>query len=550
MVKRIIMIIAILIILATVLHIGLNSPEVPALKAQEETVETPGSDKPVSCSVKVYDQAQGEEDVGSKAFKITDIDSLIEKLTAAKEKFLDFASSKRVSADEALTYLYQQVPEFDAISAYIERASEGKAHFVVRLPDELTLVYNPDNLETIRGYYYVFYVGESFEDHTTNWDWFYVKADLTEILHENIIKAQMETMEEWRNSESYFHRAEEVDDISITDSDFIKVLDKYLITNGNQIEKISQMIANHAEIEPGIKADEVTYFLCNDVKVKDWLQMGSLKSPFKGKFIGNDHSITGYYFYIVTQGDPQSHWGKDTIIKERYNEQKTNEEISLDEIEHIFGKEGKDVIEQLLNERETTLETVKWQNFDELDSCIFTLADSDGAEYHLLLEGSWNGMEIPFHHMSFEFDSMFPTYDMTVADINFDGIDDLLIVEGYSGGTGGSFIDLHGLVWNSNINDFEDYPSFPASPSRLELNEKRVMDIWRLGWGLEGITVYGLINDQYTVIQELRLEAKLGEDHQMLYYYEMGELVRTHIITNWSEEAGQLYPELNYWRKG
>ncbi len=91
---------------------------------------------------------------------------------------------------------------------------------------------------------------------------------------------------------------------------------------------------------------------------------------------------------------------------------------------------------------------------------------------------------------------------LTVADINFDGTDDLLLLESYSVGC-----DYYGFVWNKDIDDFENYPSFPSDFYRLELNE-------------------------------------------LLSYYEMGELVATHIVTNGSAEAGQLYQELNYWMKG
>lgn len=481
-------------------------------------------------------------------------DKLIEEFALAKDTFLNTVSQKNVfmdeaSVDEAFEYLYQQIPEFDVMSSYIEKTSEGKAHFSIRIPEELTILYNSDETETIRGYYYAFYVGESHEDHTTYLDWFYVKADLTEILHENIIEAQLETLEEWRNSEDYLSQVENLSDINITDSGFIKIIDKYLITDGNQIDKLAKMVADHLEIEPGVMADSATYFLCNDVEVKDWMQIGSMKSPFKGKFIGNGHCVTGIDFYIVTDSAPESHWGKDIIVKDRRDIlQKEIREISIEEMKDMFEQVGEDALNQLLNEYEDFPSTGKLQEIENLNCCIFSLDQLDKKEHHIFLNGSWNETTIPFQHIIIECNDYNTSYLLlTVADINFDGTDDLLLLESYSTGC-----NYYGFIWNKDFNDFENYPSFPSVLHRLELTEKRIISRWRTG-GEEGIVVYGLVDDQYTVIQELLLETMFDEEHQiyqLLSYYEMGKLVAAHIVTNGSVEAGQLYPELNYWTKG
>ena len=83
--------------------------------------------------------------------------------------------------------------------------------------------------------------------------------------------------------------------------DFAKRNGVYLIENGEQLELLSKMVAEGKEIEPGVDAASAFYRLCNDVEVKDFFWIGSMKSPFYGSFLGDGHVITGVYFNI--------HWG-------------------------------------------------------------------------------------------------------------------------------------------------------------------------------------------------------------------------------------------------
>lgn len=91
------------------------------------------------------------------------------------------------------------------------------------------------------------------------------------------------------------------DTVETAKGDFVKRNGVYLIENGKQLELLSKMVAEGKEIEPGVDAASAFYRLCNDVGVKDFLWIGSEKSPFYGSFLGDGYVITGVYFNI--------HWG-------------------------------------------------------------------------------------------------------------------------------------------------------------------------------------------------------------------------------------------------
>lgn len=139
----------------------------------------------------------------------------------------------RVTVDAALEYLNRQIPEIAAFADYIEKESNGTAHLTIRLPDDPSPVYNPGNEGTLRGYYYCFYVGESHEDHTVNWAWFYVKDDLTEILWEDMIDAEKKSIREWRCSEQYFIKMGELETSLKTEQGFT-------LTDAEEFEKCQE----------------------------------------------------------------------------------------------------------------------------------------------------------------------------------------------------------------------------------------------------------------------------------------------------------------------
>lgn len=97
--------------------------------------------------------------------------------------------------DAVETYFEANVPELKKYEEYIERDSEGEAcltYYACAVEDEI-----PGN------YGYLVYVGEQWDDYQVNWDWFLVKADLSEIYYYDIVGGDYWTLEEWRTSDRY-----------------------------------------------------------------------------------------------------------------------------------------------------------------------------------------------------------------------------------------------------------------------------------------------------------------------------------------------------------
>ena len=99
-------------------------------------------------------------------------------------------------------------------------------------------------------------------------------------------------------------------DVSAKDnikSGFIKENGEYLIENSEQLELLSEMVANREEIEPGVDASTASYRLCNDVEMRDEFQIGSRRTPFHGNFNGDGYWITGDFY--IEKGIPYGETG-------------------------------------------------------------------------------------------------------------------------------------------------------------------------------------------------------------------------------------------------
>lgn len=113
--------------------------------------------------------------------------------------------------DKVMQCLDEQVPEiFGEWADYVEEKSGGEAHMMAMVgggyfPDA---VYRDYQETEYLGEYYSIYVGESHEDHTACWDWFYVSEDLDEVLWHNVAMAVESEypvlyLDEWRKSDCY-----------------------------------------------------------------------------------------------------------------------------------------------------------------------------------------------------------------------------------------------------------------------------------------------------------------------------------------------------------
>ena len=99
--------------------------------------------------------------------------------------------------DAVYEYFMANIPELDSYAEYINRESEGKAHLTVQVFDDENGI--PGGKE---GGYQV-YVGEQWDDHSVNWDRFFVRADMSEVFYYDLVDGEYWSLEEWRVSEHY-----------------------------------------------------------------------------------------------------------------------------------------------------------------------------------------------------------------------------------------------------------------------------------------------------------------------------------------------------------
>lgn len=113
-------------------------------------------------------------------------------------------------------YLVAAIPELKNYEEYIKEESEGEAYLIVEV--------NPSWIEIGEGKYYPVYVGEQWNDHRVNWEWFYVNEQLDEILWYDLTDDEFYLLEEWRNSKKYRTRNELLIDsaLKLEPDDFTK----------------------------------------------------------------------------------------------------------------------------------------------------------------------------------------------------------------------------------------------------------------------------------------------------------------------------------------
>lgn len=94
-------------------------------------------------------------------------------------------------------FLLSEVPEMKEYDIYISEKSDNEACLLVEA------VLEPRKIEGFSETYYAVYVGEQWETHAVNWDWFYVSSDLENILWYLLPEDFFMTLDEWRNSTYY-----------------------------------------------------------------------------------------------------------------------------------------------------------------------------------------------------------------------------------------------------------------------------------------------------------------------------------------------------------
>lgn len=224
---------------------------------------------------------------------------------------------------------------------------------------------------------------------------------------------------------------------------------------------------------------------------------------------------------------------------------------SMEPIISLAGYEISRYIQTELDAADSFLYFIRLEQIEDLKCCTFVVKKQEWEQYHVLLEGSWEGEKVPLQHLIIPWYEMtsdsFENYYIEQADINFDGKDDLLIHAGSNWGSGGSWGNYRGIVWNGA--EFEYYPSFPAQLVYLEFHKKQMISCGQAGAFEQYVMVYEVVNGKYELTKKLEYQIEAaGEGKDLLDYYEKGILVREHIIENGYDEVKALYPELNYWR--
>lgn len=186
---------------------------------------------------------------------------------------------------------------------------------------------------------------------------------------------------------------------------------------------------------------------------------------------------------------------------------------------------------------------------EEADDFVYT-----NVGYYIAVEGKWEGKEVSRQciRVPYTFNIMRSIgvnlgYRMEVADFDFDGKQDLLIHEGSSGGSGGSWYNCRALVWKAAAGQFAYFPSFPENVHLLQFDRQRVVDRGDVGM-TDYVLIYEIVNGEYVCTRKLLCEFHTDDTYK-LSYYEMGELVETHILSD-VEERELLYPDMNYWMQG
>lgn len=231
----------------------------------------------------------------------------------------------------------------------------------------------------------------------------------------------------------------------------------------------------------------------------------------------------------------------------------------------LAGAEYTRIIEDAMAQENGYLWFVRLERIDGLTCCIFEIDEPDeygyvvNDNYYIILEGSWEGkkvarqcLSIPYTEGNWWSIGTCPYFQLESVDLNFDGKQDLLIHEGGSGGSGGSWKHYRAIVWEEDTTQFSFYPSFPASCVSLEFDRQRVVNHYRSGASYECVEVYGVVDGEYVCTRKLVLQSKLQGNEYVdeLLYYEMDKLVETHMLSgDWCEKVN-LYPDMDYWSKG
>jgi len=140
-------------------------------------------------------------------------------------------------------------------------------------------------------------------------------------------------------------------------------------------------------------------------------------------------------------------------------------------------------------------------------------------------------------------------------DLNHDGEKDLLLHLAHSGGSGGSWSNYCGFLWDKAQGKYVPFESLPVQVT-FWLEDDVLINRGRGGVSYEHVTKYELVDGVYretenVVIEEELVETAAGGYERVIVcsHYLMGELVSQKALEQ-RDDVRELYPEMDYWFKG
>lgn len=226
----------------------------------------------------------------------------------------------------------------------------------------------------------------------------------------------------------------------------------------------------------------------------------------------------------------------------------------------LFGEEAEAIMKQEAEEEDSYISFIRLERVDGLDICTFEVRADREEQYHLLITGEREDTEVAFQHLvipttwhiaGYDYWTWFGRYMISQVDINFDGEKDLLIHEGFSWASAGTWNDYRAAVWDKTAEKFIYYPSFPDRLIYLDFENERVIDYYRSEISCKEISEYGVVDGEYVRTRELIRKYHVETNTCTLTYYEMGVLIKKYDVTDMdTEEIAALYPDLDYWWRG
>ncbi len=102
--------------------------------------------------------------------------------------YLENCSSKMIKEDVFQSFLLRNIPEINNYAKYIWNKSKGEACLYIQVHEivEMDISNKVDNKR-----YYPIYVGEKWENHNVNWEWFYVSEDMDVVYWYDVVEGEI-----------------------------------------------------------------------------------------------------------------------------------------------------------------------------------------------------------------------------------------------------------------------------------------------------------------------------------------------------------------------